>query len=345
VEIPTEDLLAMVQEAAGENQLNLSFAQEQRYLSCAFSRQGDTFWADTSHISGNLTGNLLEAWFMTAEEYETLTGEHLELSKDQMAVYAAADNAEALSDTFFIGEDRFDCLSILESYPVSMTQYGLVDCFGFVVSDETVLQQIYTLQKEAYQEYASEITTRLVVDFEDEAAAEAARESFFSDLRTKIRNYVEEQPGADGSYGLASDSKWGTREDLYGMYGTLLFLGLILSVVFLFATALIIYYKQVSEGYEDQNRFRILQKVGMSTAEVKGTIRSQILMIFFLPLLVAAMHVAFAFPILTRLLKILFQSDRVLFMACTAASLGVFVVIYVAIYSVTARVYYKIVRR
>jgi putative ABC transport system permease protein len=156
---------------------------------------------------------------------------------------------------------------------------------------------------------------------------------------------VEEQPGADGNYGLASDSKWGTREDLYGMYGTLLFLGLILSVVFLFATALIIYYKQVSEGYEDQNRFRILQKVGMSTAEVKGTIRSQILMVFFLPLLVAAMHVAFAFPILTRLLKILFQSDRVLFMACTAASLGVFVVIYVAIYSVTARVYYKIVRR
>ena len=130
---------------------------------------------------------------------------------------------------------------------------------------------------------------------------------------------------------------------LYGMYGTLLFLGLILTLVFLFATALIIYYKQISEGYEDRERFQIMQKVGMSSDEVRGTIRSQILLVFFLPLLVAALHMAVAFPMLTKLLKILFLSDQMLFFWCTVASLGVFAVIYVVIYSMTARVYYRIV--
>ena len=131
---------------------------------------------------------------------------------------------------------------------------------------------------------------------------------------------------------------------LYGMYGTLLFLGLILTLVFLFATALIIYYKQISEGYEDRERFQIMQKVGMSSDEVRGTIRSQILLVFFLPLLVAALHMAVAFPMLTKLLKILFLSDQMLFFWCTVASLGVFAVIYVVIYSMTARVYYRIVK-
>jgi putative ABC transport system permease protein len=142
---------------------------------------------------------------------------------------------------------------------------------------------------------------------------------------------------------MSVDSKWDTIEYLYGMYGTLLFLGLILSVIFLFATALIIYYKQISEGYEDRERFQIMQKIGMSDREGKAAIRSQILLVFFLPLAVSAMHIAFAFPILTRLLKVLFQSNQMLFLICTLASLGIFALIYVIIYSMTAKVYYQIV--
>ena len=86
-----------------------------------------------------------------------------------------------------------------------------------------------------------------------------------------------------------------------------------------------------------------MQKVGMSSDEVRGTIRIQILLVFFLPLLVASLHMAVAFPMLTKLLKILFMSDQMLFFWCTVASLGVFAVIYVVIYSMTARVYYRIV--
>jgi putative ABC transport system permease protein len=88
-----------------------------------------------------------------------------------------------------------------------------------------------------------------------------------------------------------------------------------------------------------------MQKVGMSQEEVRGTIRSQILLVFFLPLLVAAVHTAFAFPILTRLLRTLFSADQMLFLGCMAGALAVFAVLYVVIYSLTARTYYKLVRR
>jgi putative ABC transport system permease protein len=315
--------------------------EEQRYLSCAFSMQGDSFQTDRSYYSKNI----MECWFITSEEYQNLTGESLDLSANQMAVYASPNNTKEMVDSFTLGENRFECLKNLSQYPISMEGYSVVDCFGFVVSDETVFQNIYQLQKDAYQDYASEISYKVVFDFADEEKAQTLEEQFWQSLKNRIRAYSEAQPDSDGGFGLSSDSKWSMIDYIYGMYGTLLFLGVILSVIFLFATALIIYYKQISEGYEDRSRFQIMQKVGMSPDEVKGTIRSQILLVFFLPLIFAALHIAFAFPILTRLLKVLFQSNQALFMGCTLVSLTVFAVIYVVIYVITAKVYYKIVRR
>ncbi|MGN0334660.1 MAG: FtsX-like permease family protein [Lachnospiraceae bacterium] len=340
VAIPAEDLLTLVRSAAEENHLNLSFSEQQRYLCCAFRREGDTFWTDRSVMDGNL----MECWFITADEYQKLTGEQLSLSENEMAVYGLPDNSEQMTDSFTIGNNSFDCTTRLTSYPISMTEFNIVDCFGFVVSDETAFQRIYELQKEAYQKYASEISCKLVIDFNDEEAVAAVYDKFSHSLHEQMLQYVNSQPDSDGGFGMSVDSKWDTIEYLYGMYGTLLFLGLLLSLVFLFATALIIYYKQISEGYEDRNRFQIMQKVGMSADEVKGAVRSQILLVFFLPLITAAMHIAFAFPILTRLLRVLFQSNQALFMGCTIASLGIFAAIYVLIYSITAKLYYQIVR-
>ena len=124
----------------------------------------------------------------------------------------------------------------------------------------------------------------------------------------------------------------------------LLFLGIILGLVCLFATVLIVYYKQISEGYEDRVRFQIMQKVGMSRREVKSTINSQVLLVFFLPLVVAGMHLAFAFPILEKVLHILLLSSTSLFVVCSIVTFGVFAAVYTLIYMATARTYYKIVR-
>ena len=117
-----------------------------------------------------------------------------------------------------------------------------------------------------------------------------------------------------------------------------------LGLVCLFATALIVYYKQISEGYEDRTRFQILQKVGMSRREVRQTINSQVLLVFFLPLVVAGIHLAFAFPILEKLLHVLLLSSTSLFVICSLITFGVFAAVYTLIYTATARTYYKIVR-
>jgi putative ABC transport system permease protein len=339
VDIPEDELTSLLKNAAAENGLDISFAETQRYLSCAFCIDGDIFVTDRDF----LTNNLVECWFVTAEEYEQLTGETLDLSAQEMAVYGLPNNSTSMPDSFTLGGNRFTCTVQLKSYPVSMAEYSIVDCFGFVVRDEAVLQEIYEIQKEAYQEYASEISQELAIDFSDEDAVEAVYEPFIESLRAQVSEYAKEQPDAIGGYSMRLDSKWDSTEYLYGMVGTLLFLGLLLSFVFLFATALIIYYKQISEGYEDRERFRIMQKVGMANGEVRQAIRSQILLVFFLPLVVAAIHIAFAFPILTRLLRVLFQANQPLFIGCTIASLAVFVVIYVLIYRITARIYYQII--
>jgi putative ABC transport system permease protein len=128
------------------------------------------------------------------------------------------------------------------------------------------------------------------------------------------------------------------------MFGTLFFLGMLLGTVCLFATALIIYYKQISEGYEDRARFQIMEKVGMSREEVKKTIGRQVLLVFFLPLAVAGIHMAAVFPILTRMMKILMFFSVKLFVICTLITFAAFALIYVLIYIGTSRTYYQIVK-
>ena len=129
------------------------------------------------------------------------------------------------------------------------------------------------------------------------------------------------------------------------LYGGFLFIGIFLSILFIMATILIIYYKQITEGYEDKERFEIMQKVGMDHKLVKKSINSQVLTVFFLPLVTAVIHLAFAFPIVSKLLSMLMLSDIELFIYCTLGCIGVFTLVYILIYSITAKSYYSIVKR
>jgi putative ABC transport system permease protein len=281
-EISLEDLRQMAEQTAEEFDLVLSYTGQQRYLSCAICREGEAFLKDRKYVD-LMDFGVSEAWFMTAEEYERLTGQTLSLGENEMVYYAQSGNESAFPDMLTLGDTTYRCLPNLTEYPVSMEGYAIVDCFGFVVPEESDLEDIYALQKEAYGEYASEMNDKLVLDFADEDRMGEVYDDYFTSLRAKIRAYVEVVPEADGGWGMSVDSKWGTIEYLYGMYGTL-------------------------------------------------------------PLLVAAMHTAFAFPILTRLLRALFAADQMLFLGCTLGALAVFAILYVVIYSLTARTYYKLVR-
>lgn len=133
-----------------------------------------------------------------------------------------------------------------------------------------------------------------------------------------------------------------SRESFYELYGGFLFIGIFLGIIFLMATTLIIYYKQISEGYDDRERYQIMQKVGMSKKEVRQSIRSQVLLVFFLPLIMAVIHLAFAFKIITKLLSVLNLTNVSLFFMYTVGTVAVFAIIYAIIYSITAKEYYKI---
>lgn len=139
-------------------------------------------------------------------------------------------------------------------------------------------------------------------------------------------------------------SQYEIRQMLMELYGSLFFLGMFLGILFLMATILIMYYKQLSEGYEDQKRFEIMQKVGMSKKEVKQTIRSQILIFFFAPLLVAVMHMAFAFHMITLMMMSFLVTDIQVFIISTVISVVIMTIIYAIVYVFTSRTYYHIVK-
>ena len=139
------------------------------------------------------------------------------------------------------------------------------------------------------------------------------------------------------------ESRMLSRSSFYELYGGLFFIGIYLGSMFIMATVLIIYYKQISEGYDDRERYQIMQKVGMSKKEVKRSIRSQVLSVFFLPLVVAVIHVAVAFKVMTKILGVLNLTNVSLFAVCTIITIEVFAVFYIIVYSITAKEYYRIV--
>ena len=168
-------------------------------------------------------------------------------------------------------------------------------------------------------------------------------------LSKDIANYLDgniEKYRADTSsrmFRSLVESREQNRLDFFGLYGGLFGLGIILSIVFIFAAVLIIYYKQISEGYEDQSRFEIMQKVGMTKNEIRKSINSQLLTVFFLPLIFAGMHLAFAAPIIKKLLLLFNLTNLNLFIVTILISFAAFALFYMIVYKITSSAYYKIV--
>ena len=181
----------------------------------------------------------------------------------------------------------------------------------------------------------------------DEAVTDWGSRRSTQEFRELVQAYLDKlemEESAKPREACLWDTSWDLKDELLGMYGSLFFLGILLSLVFLFATALIIYYKQISEGYDDRSRFQILQKVGMTQKETKGTIRRQIVIVFFLPLVTAVIHMIVAYPVIRKLLMLLMMPNDKLFLLCTGLTVVAFAFIYMVIYRLTARTYYRIVR-
>lgn len=148
----------------------------------------------------------------------------------------------------------------------------------------------------------------------------------------------------DTTQGFSRSFRAEAADEFYGTYGSLFFIGTVLSVLFICAAVLIIYYKQLCEGYEDQPRFAIMQKVGMTAPDIRRSVNSQLLTVFFLPLAGAALHMAFAFPMIRRVLLVFSLNNTALFVATALISLAVLSVVYTLVYRATSNAYYRIVK-
>ena len=199
------------------------------------------------------------------------------------------------------------------------------------------MQKIYEAQKEVYQESASNpiFYHGFDLDCSDEVQ---------SKISAEIGSEIMAQQNSGQNYGMVKIECVADEKDSFvSLAGSLLFLGIMLGIVFIIAAVLIMYYKQITEGYEDQSRFDILQKVGMTKKEVKKCINSQVLTVFFLPLLIAGLHIAVAFKPISKLLILFGLLNTKLLALITLICFVVFAICYTLVYIATSKAYYSIV--
>lgn len=209
--------------------------------------------------------------------------------------------------------------------------FDVVEALLLILPDEDAFMELYTVQQEAYGSTSSRISTTYAFDT-------ALPDEETSALGSRLAKAMQDE-GIDIYRKVREDD----RADYEGLTAGFLFLGTMLSAAFLCAAVLSMYYKQITEGYEDQARFDVMRKVGLSLRMIRQSINSQILTVFFLPLVVAGVHLAFAFPMLTKLLTVFGLFNTRLFVTTVLVSYGAFSLLYVLVYLITSRTYYRIV--
>ena len=196
------------------------------------------------------------------------------------------------------------------------------------------LGSLYDYQKNYTEQHGGSLPQQRYYYGFDLDCSDSEKAAIFNDLVDMMR---------EKNHGFQLECRVLELEEYYGMYGGLFFLGIVFGGVFILAAVLIMYYKQISEGYDDRARFDILRKVGMNDREIRRAVNSQVLTVFFAPLVAAGMHMAFAFPLLTKLLGLFSMRDTGFLAAVTLVCYCVFALIYVIVYGVTSRGYFRIV--
>jgi len=344
-----EETLRRVRETVAGQGRAISNLSAYRNLAFAMLRNGSAFTANQyNNTSGAHKSGAEEAALecMTAAQYEALTGKAVSLLPEEVMVHSSG---EKLGDSFDLFGKTYHVVEKLETSPVK-SEYAdwLVSTYFIVVADEAELDWLCHSQAEAYRgNNPSQFAYHIAFDMDGTNEDKLSCSEAVANVTKKAVTYTEtDEEGKEKtvtSYVTNLKSRQAAQKEFYGLYGGFLFLGLFLGTLFLMATVLIIYYKQVSEGYDDKERFEIMQKVGMSRQEVRAAIRSQILTVFFLPVLMAVLHIAAAFKMITKLLAVLNLTNIPLFFCCTVATVLAFILIYAMVYSLTARAYYRIV--
>ena len=332
-----EKLKETVGQTINENKIKLKETKEYHILSAACVKTDEGIKFEHENIKS--LDSLKMLYILTVADYNRLTGENLSLEKNELYVYLPDEAYE--KDTFQVEgcgnwknkgtpDNQFICGDDVAN--INSSVY-------LIVPDEAVMDQFEAAQRAVYGENAS--SEKLCYAF-DTDLSEEGQVSLVSELQNNISTLQLQ----DEQFPMVNvNARAVSKSDDYALYGGLFFLGILLGSVFIFGMILIIYYKQITEGYEDQGRFSIMMKVGMTRKEVRQSINSQVMTVFFLPLAMAGMHTAFSFPIIRKILKMFAMNDEKLLILVMICCYLAFTVFYAAVYLLTSREYYKIVSR
>ena len=289
----------------------------------------------------NLIDDVRSIYIIPADEYSRITGDDPGLSEGEAAIYCKLQPYNYDS----IKLDEFGTFNIkkrLENFElIGNDVANVMPSVYLLVRDTGIMGDIYDYQLDVY-DYPSSVTYYYGFDLDCDRDKKL---EIYDDIRHGI--WDEAGPFSEDS-GYFDTSVSGNcvesdREDFYALYGGLFFLGILLGSVFILAAVLIMYYKQVSEGFEDNRRFEILRNVGMTKQEIRRSIKSQVLTVFFMPLVAAGIHTAFAFSIISKLLRLFAMTDVGFLAMVTVCCYIAFAILYVVVYIITSRSYYSIV--
>lgn len=313
------------------------------YLSVFVDQKGDGFTTDKEHLSYQ---NSYLFYILSKDDFIKIDNSF----KDEIGNISKGEAVVVLNKKY----DKKDIKIFGKNYKVNKSFEHTEDNDLYVIStlnglgyiildnDESV-QELYDMQEKMLGKGANYYTNKIRFDFKSGNKKQKA--AAYKKIDNAVKKYFKENKNDKkeiSSYWV--ESRQENEQNFYLLYGGLFFLGIFLGTMFLMVTVMIIFYKQITEGYDDRERYQILEKVGMSSREVKDTIKSQIRIVFVLPIFAAAVHVTAAFPMVNRILKMLNLNNEKLFAGCLAATIIVFAVIYYLVFKVTSRAYYKIVK-
>ena len=329
------------EKAIADNKVPVEKSVEEIYLDIVCSKNGDQILIKPTNTIRN-SDSVLVLSLLNQAEYERLTGISANLNDGEIfAWYPSA----VQKDSVTVDEKEFTVKKWMDKNTLTCGEDAVSDNAVLVVTDED-FKKFDEMRTEMYKGVSSDpagedLTLHLGLDI---TGSETEKIEFGTPVMETVKD-LKKSGGLSENAWIISGIRQQEYESYYADNGSLLFIGIFLGSLFLMGTAMIIYYKQISEGYEDQKRFEIMQKVGLSRREVRSSVRRQILMVFFLPLLMAMLHITMAFPMIRRLLLLFGMTNTKLFIGCTAGTVLIFAVVYGLIYLMTARSYYHIVER
>lgn len=313
------------------------------YLSVFVGQKGDNFTTDKEHLSYQ---NSYLFYILSKDDFIKRDNSF----KDKIGNISKGEAVVVLNKKY----DKKDIKIFGKNYKVNKSfehtedndlyMISTLNGLGYIIldNDESV-QELYDMQEKMLGKGANYYTNKIRFDFKSGNKKQKA--AAYKKIDNAVKKYFKENKNDKkeiSSYWV--ESRQENEQNFYLLYGGLFFLGIFLGTMFLIVTVMIIFYKQITEGYDDRERYQILEKVGMSSREVKDTIKSQIRIVFVLPIFAAVVHVTAAFPMVNRILKMLNLNNEKLFAGCLAATIIVFAVIYYLVFKVTSRAYYKIVK-